>query len=131
MEFIIENKVLDSEEERIMINNFEANYYNFLMQALFITEIINSKKYSFFDYDIILKSKKYVIDCSLTDHNYALGSLISLQLLNDWRNNDTLFIKELPELIKYIRSLNLDELVNNFNNKEIVTNELKRLIKSK
>ncbi len=131
MEFIIENKILDIEEERIMVNNFEANYYNFLMQALFITEIIYSKNYSFFDYDILLKSKKYAINCSLTDHNYALGSLISLQLLNDWRNNDTLFIKELPELIKYIRSLNLDELVNNFNNKEIVTSELKRLIKSK
>ena len=131
IEYIFNHNILNQEEKELLINSFEANYYNFLLQSLFITEIIKSKKYCLYDYDIFMKSKKYSVKCRLTDHNYAIGNIVSLNLLNDWRNNDQLFINRLPELIKNIRNMKLNELINNFDNQEMVVSEIKHLIKKK
>ena len=128
-EFIKESNVLDQCNIDNLINKFEVNYYNFLLQSLFITEVVNSNKYNIYDYEINMVAKNVRINCNLTDHNYAIGSIISLKLLNEWRNNDHLFIKELPELVKSIRSAKLDELINNFDDKKAVSEEIKRLIK--
>ena len=127
-EFIINKKLLNEEEMNLINMKFEANYYNFLLQAIFITEIVLTGKYKIMDYDLNMKIKNISINCNLTDHNYAIGSIISLNLLNEWRKNDRLFIQRLPDTIKEIRNMSLSELLKNFDNENVFEDEVKRLI---
>ena len=127
-EFISNKGILTNEDMNSLNIKFEANYYNFLLQALFITEIVATGRYKIFDYDLNMQIKNITINCNLTDHNYAIGSVISLILLNEWRKNDRLFISKLPETIKEIRNMNLGELLKLFDRETMVEDEIKRLI---
>ena len=130
MNYLIDNNCFSIEEKNLLINNFEYNYYNFIFQSYFITEMIKSSKYIVDDYELIINIPANQIVCDLTNHNYALGSIISLYLLNKWRKSDTIFINNLPNQIKDIRHMNLSELLNNFDDKKIFNEEINR-IKSK
>ena len=130
MNYLIDNNYFSFEEKNLLINNFEVNYYNFIFQSYFITEIIKSNNYKLYDYELIINIPTKQLSCDLTNHNYALGSIISLYLLNTWRKSDTSFINNLPKIIKDIRYMSLEELLNNFDNKNIFKEEINR-IKSK
>ena len=131
IEYLFQNNKITKEEYNILLNNFELNYYSFTRLSLFISDSINFRDYSINDYDISIFCEDEVISRSLTDYNYAIGRIASLKLFDEWKKDDYLFIKNIPNLVDDIYHLSIKDIVNIFgNSEEILDNELsKNLVK--
>lgn len=131
IEYLFQNNKITKAEYNILLNNFELNYYSFTRLSLFISDSINFRDYSINDYDISVFCEDEVISRSLTDYNYAIGRIASLKLFDEWKKDDYLFIKNIPNLVDDIYHLSIKDIVNIFgNSEEILDNELsKNLVK--
>ena len=123
---------INDNEYNILLNNFDDNYYNFLRISLFISDSINSNCYKISDYDISIFRETDIINCSLSDYNYALGRVGSFYLYNEWLKNDTRFIKEIPSIIEDIYYMNIPSLIKYCNSDtRVIYNELSKCFKKR
>ena len=128
-EFIIKSNMLSDEEIKLFRYYYEANSHDYLMIASHITDIMQEGKYKLFEYEIYEKIHRGMIAWSLNSHNYAIGNIAAINLVDEWRKKDRLFINKLPEIIKEINNMSLSEIINHFDNEEVFNSEIKRLIK--
>ena len=126
IEYLNENNVLKNDEINIIKNNLEINYLNFIKWAFLITESIKYNAFDINDYDINLYIKNNETTRSLTDHNYSLGFIASFFHLNNWKNDDVNFLKNLPDMIHMIDNMDLSEIIDFYNNLELIKKSLSK-----
>ena len=127
-EFIIKSNSLTDEEIKIFRYYYEANNHDYLLIASHITDVMKQNEYKMFEYDIYEKVKRGMIAWSLDSHNYAIGNIAAINLIDEWRKEDRLFINKLPNIIKDIYNMKLNEIIEYFDNDEIFEDEIKKVL---
>ena len=128
LEYLKENNILLNNEINIIKNNVEVNCYRYIEWSFIITEAVKRGNFFVDDYDIVLYIDKLRNKRSLTDHNYALGSLFSLSLLDMWRKGDRAFINDIPNMMFFLNKMNLKELIELFSKYGSVEKELDKIL---
>ncbi len=128
-EFINHDNKLSEKNKHDFNIWFESILMDKILLASYVTDVVKSGEYYIFDREIYKKYEWGKTRCEMDIHNYAIGNIVSMNLLNEWRKEDSYFIKHLPELIQFIFSLELDKLINQYDNEEAFTKEIKRLVK--
>ena len=128
MSYLENNNILPSSVIRKIQNNFEVNCFDYVTWAYLITKAIKNDKYNIEEYDINFTINNKRVERSLTDHNYALGSVFSLSMYNMWQKNDLAFIRDLPNMIFFIDKMSLNELIDFFNKPDCISKELDKVL---
>lgn len=127
IEYLYWNNKISKEEYLTILGNFETNYFYFIRSAIFISDSIKSGNYKIYDYDINIFCDDKIDNRSLTDYNYAIGRICAFKLINEWMNNDHLFIKNIPNLVDDLYHSSIKELLDNYgNNSPIIEKELSK-----
>ena len=124
IEYLNKNNVLKDNEINIIKHNLEINYLNFIKWSFLITESIKYNAFDINNYDINLYIKSNATTRSLTDHNYSLGYIASFSNLDKWKNDDTSFLKDLPDMIHVIDNMDLAEVIDFYDNMDLIKNNL-------
>lgn len=131
IEYLKENNVLSGNEINTLKNNIEINCHRYIEWSFIITEAVKHGNFFIDDYDIVLYIDKLRSKRSLTDHNYGLGSVFSLSLLNMWRKGDRAFINDIPNMLFFLSKMNLKELIELFDKYDNVEKELDKILSKK
>lgn len=131
LEYLKENDALSKQEVDIIKNNFEINCHRFIQWSFLITEAVKEGKFTISDYNINILLEGFNNTRSLTDHNYALGSVFSVSLLDMWRKGDRAFISDIPSMLFYLNKMSIQELINFFNKYDCFDKELSKTLSKK
>lgn len=129
-QFLYENNFISKDEYERIVLNFEANCRSQLKLGIMSSQIIESGKYTLTGLKVIpeidwnkdkqLESilKNIDIDCtpwlSLKWVYYILGNIASRKLFSEFQKDKTVFVSNLPQLVKTLSTLNLDEILEKF-----------------
>lgn len=128
LEYLKENNVLSSNDLNCIKINFEINCHRFIEWSFLMTEAVREGNFTISDYNINILLDGVKATRSLTDHNYSLGSVFSVSLLNMWRKNEKAFISDIPSMLYYLNQMDLKDLINFFDKHDSFEKELSRTL---
>ena len=125
-QFLYDNNLLSDDEIKRCFLNHEANIKNWIVMGIRTSQVIESKKYTLDGFKVIPNanwSENNVFRIIAPDINltpwltlyngryYVVANMASCKLAMDYQFDKTRFISSLPELIKTISNLSLEDLL--------------------
>lgn len=123
--YLENNKFISDEEITRLKINIEANRSFEMIWTYETCDIIKNKNYILDNVNVItvpdINSKYHTLD----NHYYAIANIVSISLLDEYKSNPNLFIRNLPNLILKLSTMTLKDLINNYYDINLINNYLK------